>query len=205
MRWIHGLTCMAAFLGLSAVASADMIFLLPWPDLEASFLDVNYSPDTSDFTAEGDTGPVFTLEDGPHFVSGHFSLSATIDSSGVASGASLQITGCIDGIDDPGCDPLSRLLLSSDELIRFQYEPQPGGEINFGFLLNGGDLWPTYYDPNAYVKMMLYAFPGDFTQEFSSGFDAVADTGVIPEPGTWVLVGLGIGSLWLARRRTKSA
>ncbi len=192
---MHTSVRVAVFVAVLAVVAMATPILEPAPDISSSFLTVSFNVLTGLLTAQGFADSVTVIEAGVPtlhgIASGSFSLTAQINNLGVASSGMLAIDGCVADLPGaPGCGP--GLLLSSNDLVSFTFEPISGGELDFGFSLLGGDLQPVY-GGTAVIKMNFLDFPGTFASSFSSSdFSNVADVGVvatpIPEPGTWSLL-----------------
>jgi len=200
------------------VANAGIIQIEPVPDIDAVYLDIAY--DGSTYTVQGFanslTAVIASLPPVQYFISYDdpftptFTLTAQISSAGVATGGALNIYGCLNDFpDSPGC-PGAGLLLQSTSLVDFGFEPFEGGEIFFSFDGLTGALAPLFGE-KAYVKVNTSfalpgdTFPGNFSAPFTNSdiFSNVADTGVTPEPGTWVFLATGLGCLCLGRRKIR--
>lgn len=193
---------------LCGTARGDLLNLtfLPEPDFMASFIDVTYDAASDAFLASGFTSQLNGTD--LDATDGLFSISATIDGSGVlGTGGTLSIGGAIGGAGPS--------LLTGD-LTDFGFRPIPGGDpFEFLFDVTGGDLAGLFGGIGAQGGIILSAF-GGFDGSFASSFDnlmdfgfgsmagtglGVADVALIPEPASIMLGMIGMGMIAGVRRR----
>jgi hypothetical protein len=186
--------------GVAPSASAAPIHLVlgSQTDIMSFAVSIAYDASGDSFTANGvaaswTSGGVTTGITG-----GVFDLSATIDSAGDASGGSLTIT-----------DAISTLLTGTLVTDGFGFDAEAFNEPDpFEFLFNttGGTV-ATVLGPHFGVILtsttLLPVNPIGgtvFEQDFSAPYAGIADAAVMPEPGSAVLMGLGLVMLSVAGR-----
>jgi hypothetical protein len=189
---------------------AEVIDLLPAPDLMGSRVVAGYNATTGDFAASADVEYFTTLISGvPELFgldAGRFFITANISSTGVPNHGYFFAGGCVLGDlpGRPGCYISNLILLETWDLTALWFD---ANEITFRFDSVFGALEPMYGDV-AYVQLRLVGFPGNFTQSFeTSDLSNSASVGLVvpeavPEPGTWGLLLLGCAGLaWSWNRR----
>jgi len=209
---VHGtalLTRLIIGAAFASAASASNIVIDSSPDISASGLAVAFAGGELTVNGFADSFTDYYASELTLFpiTSGTFSLTAQIDSAGVASGGTFQIAGYIyDGLGEPVYAQSSGILLSGS-LTTFAFDPFVDAELDFFFSSLSGDIASLYGDL-AIVKLNLYGFPGTFGADFlTDDFSNVADVGVAvstPEPGSWLSMAVGSIVLVLARRRRSS-
>jgi|GEM_PF-763370 len=196
--------CLVLVVGTEANAALIGLTSQP-PDITAFFISVNYDATTDALTAngfatnldlDGVAPPDYSIT-APRA----FTISATVDSSGVASGGTLVINGTV-----PAVGAVSGTLLTGT-LTQFGYSTTPGGEIfEFVFTVedDDGDL-ASSFKPLAGVILDAIdtGFGGSFTSDFSNSGFGNADTFPVPEPATLSLLLLG-GTAIACRRIRRS-
>ena len=196
--------CLLSIVAVGAAQAVPLnVTLAPAPDVFSSFIGDNYHHLTGAFTA---TGYAMTLDDdgvGPlHNISGGtFSLNATINSSGVATGGTLSIGGSVPDLSIGG--PLLTGTLSA-----FGFAGVANSPLEFVFLVSGGSLASLYGGNGASAGVILTGtgFNGTFGADFSTAFGAISDTAPVaaaPEPATLLLV-LGGGAVYAVRKRCRN-
>ena len=179
------------------------LLLNDYPDIFSTGISVSYNASTDAFSAIGNA--ISLDDDGadplvPIF-SGSFTLTATIDASGVlAPGGTLAISGTVP-TDMSGGTYSGSLLSGSLTAFGFGGENDP---FEFLFTVTGGaaaDLW----GDTGGVILHDHYFPGSFDDGWSSLFPVgTSDTGTpIPEPATMLLLGSGLIGLAGLRRKRK--
>jgi MYXO-CTERM domain-containing protein len=184
----------AAFLGLPLVEP---------PDIAAGFIDISYDAVTDSFEAVG-----FALEyddDGSvpaeTITNGAFNLSATVNSSGVATGGSVTVGGSVLGFGPT--------LLTGD-LVAIGFDDAGGQVLEFLFDITGGDLQAEYGGGGGQFGIIMDTRAGGYSGDWSKSFDnlvgGLAGTGagvadIKPVPGPAGLALLALGGLGCRRRR----
>jgi hypothetical protein len=201
---------LALAVGQPRIADATPLnlFLPETPDIFSGQIDVTYDAATDSFLADG-----FSLQLGVapgtnvDILNGTFTINITTDgttASGVG-GDDLSIMGDID-LDGDSVIDLSGVLLTG-EISQFGSTTSGPGVFEFVFDVTGGDLAATPLFAQPQVGVILGAngnstFTGSFDVDFSnlSGGQAGtgtgnSDTAPIPEPGTVLLLGVGMAGL----------
>lgn len=212
-----------AALGLAGgAAQAELIPLNipPAPDLGSGFITVSYDADSHLFLAQGYSN-LYTADDTTAYnflqEDGLFSISAYISNDGVLlspgtfsmSGTLVLPSGTVGSSTDGS--------LLTGNITQFGFDPVPDGVLQFVFNATGGDL-ASVFGQGAITLSQIgaptldspYGFTGSFSESFGPDPNAffgpaVADIGVTPEPGTFLLFVSGAGLLLLRRRRSHSA
>jgi len=186
----------AASVLVSRFASATPLGLMSTtPDITSGYIEVTYDAGTDAFLA---SGFALTYDDGSGPVNilstPAWTLSATIDSSGVLSGGTLSIGTLLSGtLTDVG------------------FVDGSAGALEFLFDVTGGSYAGAYGSTGG----VILGAPNGWTGSWASSFDnvggltgyglgeGVASTfSVVPEPSTALLFALGISALgWGGRRR----
>jgi len=196
-----GLAIVVTMAGLFAATSANAallgLTLEPAPDIFSSFITVDYDMGTEMLTAAGFALNFFDGSDNA-IAGGTFSLTASIDNSGVLSGGSLVITGTTAGFNS------GTLLTGSITALGF--DDAGGDPLEFMLDITGGDL-AGMYGLNGGIIMTNTGFNANlFTDNFSSGaMAASSDTGVpatVPEPEGLLLLSVALMGLVATRRRS---
>jgi MYXO-CTERM domain-containing protein len=207
-------------LGGNVYADLTSLILQPTPDIFSGYIDVTYNASSNTFAANG---WALAFYDGveqinfDEYTEGSFSISATVDESGVASSGSLTLTGQVLGYGSTGP------LLTANNLSYFNSfftdTLNPNMDVamfEFLFDVSGGEMADMFGGSGAKVGVIIgYTAVGpDVTQnQFTADFDnlfgngpgygsSVSDTGTpTPEPATLSLLAVGAAAL-LRRRRS---
>ena len=200
LRSISLALSLAVLLLASASQSAPLNLVLePTPDIVSGTIDIQYTAASDVFSA---TGFAFDLDGLNLDAPGSFSLSAIIDEFGVLSSGTLSILGTQAPLLNSGT-------LLTGSLTNFGFAGDATGMLfEFEFDVTGGDLAPAYSGAPGGVIMSstLNSFSG-----FGSDFDnlifdilgtggGISDTAPIPEPGTALLLGLGLALMGSRQR-----
>jgi len=181
---------------VSGFASATPLGLTSTtPDITSGYIEVTYNATTDAFLA---SGFALTYDDGSGPVNilstPAWTLSATIDSSGVLSGGTLSIGTLLSG-----------------NLTDVGFVSSSAGALEFLFDVTGGSYASAYGSTGG----VILGAPNGWTGSWASSFDnvggltgyglgeGVADTfSVVPEPSTALLLAMGISALgWGGRRQ----
>jgi hypothetical protein len=188
-------------------------------DVTTHYTDVQYvldaNPNTGTLTAVGYPDEFDVNTQG--FNSSSFSLSMTVmRSTGALVGGSVTITGDTDGT------PHYNGTLLTGNIIAFGFHDPPlatpavGNIFEFVFHVTGGLLLAPYYSSTNTAGIIMNIANGSaspsFTGSFTTAFHNNPDSGFsdtfptenpnVPEPSTFVLLGLGTLPLaWRLRRR----
>lgn len=200
MGWGRGLRSLLGLtiaLLLPQVAGADLIFagLIPPPDILANNIQVNYVASTDSLTASGTAAQLNNGMSLLPIAGGSFQLTAMIDGSGNLSSGSLMISGNV--LSGP-----SGLLLSAT-VVDVGFLNMGGDPLQFLVNVTGGAL-AGLYPSQAGVELGGSGF-SSWGGNFSNNGTGVGDTAPIPEPGTGVLLGLGLVALAAARSHVSRA
>jgi hypothetical protein len=200
-----GVTCaLSTFIAASAHAGLLGLTLQSYPDITSGFIDVTYNAGTDQFTASG-----FALsfnDDGlgpaDNINNGSFLITATVNSSGTATGGALNIGGNVGAFSSP-------LLVAN--LTAFGFQNSGGDLFEFLFTVTGGTLAASHYGGvGATIGVILDANGANFNGSFNSNFNnnggfpgfgqGVSNTGIlVPAPGA--LAALLMAGLCGSRRR----
>jgi len=202
----------AALLNLSS-SNPDLFS----PNLSNS-LAVAFNASSGLFTATGDTAGYTAadpnLNDGQPYIVGNsydnynpgtFSLTATIATNGSLLGGTVLITGGIYATDEnlTQVEPDDTVLLQGD-LIAFGFQGYTDApdQFDFGVAVTGGAL-ADQYGSSAYILLHpgYTSFDNIFTVGFSNDGQGDADTRMIPEPTSGLLVLLSLFGLCGVMRR----
>jgi len=177
----------------------------PFPDIFSDFQSTSYNATTDalSVTAFADqlrTGGTDYSIGG----SGMFTLSATVNSTGVLSaGGTLTITGTVAALS------FSSGTLLTGDLMLIGFPDGTSGVLEFTFDVTGGDAASLYGgigSTGGVIVGIANGFPGNWTSNFSASFSGVNDVGVpmgvIPEPSGALLLAPGLAALALRRRRS---
>jgi hypothetical protein len=184
------------------------------PNLYSPGLTISYDAGSQLFTVTGATSDYidpdlndnFVLDDYAGFLTGTFSLSATVTTSGTLVSGTVTLA-CASGVYDPGYDPTPIIgpgTLLQGDLTAFGFEGASGdnrSQFDVEFNVTGGSL-ASVYGSKAGTVMDTgdNSFGGSFTTSFSNGGSGVADTlMMVPEPEPQLLVVLSLSVLGLCR------
>jgi len=138
-------------------------------------------------------GAVHTINDGS------YSIFAEIDDAGNLLSGILDIGGTIDSLG------YNSGTLLQGNLNAFGFGTNE--TLEFTFDVMGGDA-ASIYDGLGGTIIADSGFAGDFSSDWGTDFgEAVSDTGVVssvPEPSTYLLMGLGLFMVAAAARRSKA-
>lgn len=187
------LSC-AAWAGVAQATPLNLLTLPP--DVFSSLVQVDYDATGDILTADG---TAFTFDDdgvGPQvpITAGTFSLTATVDAAGAASGGSLTIGGTIAGLG------FNSGTLLTGTLGSFGFPDAGGDPLEFIFNVTGGDA-AGLYGATANVVLTGAALPATlFASDFNNDGLGQSDTAV-PEPSAAALALAGALGLVAAGRR----
>jgi hypothetical protein len=202
---LWGLAAAAAvlLLGVGQAGATPLgVLLNPEPDINWSFASVNYNAGTDTLTITGISGTVNNL-DALSFVNvpivgGTLSLTANIDGGGNLLGGSFTVGGTVPSAP---FNYNSGTLLTGN-LTALGFPNGSAGALEFLFSTTGGDASVLYGPGGAIVVGIVNGFPGNWNANFSASFSAPGDIGtVVPEPGSFALLGLGLAGMAWRRRR----
>ena len=185
----------ALMMTTQAQASLNLV-LEATPDIFSDNITVNYNAASGLFTADGFSS---TFNKIPLTTPGLFSLTATINGSGIASVGTLAITG----VDGSNTSPLL-----TGTLDKFGYYTT-SDTLEFIFKGLGGSLASQYSGGIAGVILSNTGWkPIYFSTDYdnNSYLDALSDTGSpkgspVPLPGSLLLLAPAMGLLHSLRRR----
>jgi len=169
------------------------------PQIATFSIDVDYKKNQDSFTADGN--PLEFDNDGiglPEIISnGTYSITATIDELGNASGGGIVIDGTVASLG------FNSGTLLTGNLTAFGFPDAGGDPLEFLFDVTGGDA-ASLFGPVIGVKLTDSGFTGSFASNWKNngnGKNTLASA-VVPEPGTLLLMLTGLGVLFGLRKRT---
>jgi hypothetical protein len=178
----------------------------PYPVILVGFLQINYTASNDTFLATGWTQSINKTGTQTNFINS-FSLGATINSSGEASGGWFSVGS-------------GGSLLGSLTLLEFGFDNVSGGALEFLFSAPTGSLAetaPVVYAPKP-VDVMFYSVGSTFTgkaswaSDWSSLYKATAEVRSddpqptsVPEPATLLVLLVGLGGAGVGARRLRHA
>jgi len=171
------------------------------PQIATFSIDVDYKKNKDSFTADGT--PLEFDDDGigaPEIISnGTYSITATIDELGNASGGALVIDGTIASLG------FNSGTLLTGNLTAFGFPDAGGDPLEFLFDVTGGDA-ASLFGPVVGIKLSDSGFTGSFASNFKNNGNGknTAAPPVVPEPGTFLLMLAGLGVLFGLRKRSIS-
>jgi len=167
------------------------------PDITSGFITVSYNA-TSDVLTVTGTALSIDFNGTPppdnNITSGTFTLTATINSSGMLTSGSLSIAGTI-----PALGAASPLLTAN--LTAFGFSDSPVTQIfEFTGTTTGGSQAAGMGSQVGTILNLGGGFSGSFASNFANGGFGSADTFRIPTPGASLLLGAA-SLIGLSRRR----
>ena len=133
---------------------------------------------------------------GTQFFTGNLTIDATISTTGVLSSGTMSMTGTV------GTHTSGNLLTGNLTGVGFDGSSD---FLEFTFDIVDGDLATRFGGAGSTkggIILGSIGFLGNFSSDFSDAdWDGVVDVGVIPEPATLSLLGLGMMVCRLRRRR----
>ncbi len=133
---------------------------------------------------------------------GNLNLSALVDETGTFTGGTFTLTGEVLDGTGPGVLFGGPTLLTGT-LTDFGFDAN--GMMDFTFRATDGSMKGIYGDGLNIGGIVLNNSGIDsndlFLDDFTSNFGSTVDVGVVPEPSSLILVGLGLGGLIVARAR----
>jgi hypothetical protein len=211
MRYVHALVGLSVGVCAATAGATPLnLVLQDTPDIFSAFIQTNYDAETSLFTARGtaltiDFPPVLRGEQVP-ITNGFFSIDATINNEGEASGGNLVILGTID-------PDRSAPALLEGSLIAFGFPDSTGrgnggelGPLEFIFNITGGLLADDFGlgRGSAQVGVILAGngYPGSWNGGWRNDGNGVADTApLVPAPFTAIGTLAAAGFIVTRRRR----
>lgn len=187
----------------AATAQAVPINLLQnYPDIQVSGNVVNYNAATQQFSATGRPLTYTTAVPTVYNITGTtptYSLVATVNNAGVATGGTLAVSGKIASLGATSGSLLTGVFQSFGYSTASNADP-----FEFIFTVTGGDLASAYGGIGGKIGVILDAkstnFAG-FSASFTNGSGATNDTFHVPEPATCCLLALA-GVIAYRRRGT---
>ena len=200
-RWAVGLAAVAGLLiGQTALAAPLGLDLLPLgpgsdPDIFAGLGNVTYTAATDSLVVSAQPQTIFSGGASNGITAGlsDFSLTATIDDFGNLVGGALSISGVV-----PALGFNSGTLLTGN-LTNFGFGGA-GSVLEWEFNVTGGDAAGLWGGQLGGVILGGSGFGGSWGSDFSASFTATADVGIVPEPSTVLLLGIGLSGLALRGR-----
>lgn len=172
------------------------------PQIATFSIDVDYKKNKDSFTVDGT--PLEFDDDGigaPEIISnGTYSITATIDELGNASGGALVIDGTIASLG------FNSGTLLTGNLTAFGFPDAGGDPLEFLFDVTGGDA-ASLFGPVVGIKLSDSGFTGSFASNFKNngnGRNVLSYPVVTPEPGSIFLMLTGLGVLFGLRKRLRS-
>jgi hypothetical protein len=180
-----------------AAQAAPLNLVQGYPDIQTISNSVNYSSATDQFT---DTGrPIIYSVPTQYNITNttitSYSLIATINDSGVATGGTLTIGGKI-GVP---INAATGTLLTGSLFAFGNGNTVNGDPFEFIFTVTGGDLAAAMGPQVGVIISAKSTNFTDWTHDFTGGSTATNDTFRIPEPASLML--LGLSGLAMLRRR----
>jgi len=169
------------------------------PQIATFSIDVDYKKNKDSFMADGT--PLEFDDDGigaPEIISnGTYSITATIDELGNASGGALVIDGTIASLG------FNSGTLLTGNLTAFGFPDAGGDPLEFLFDVTGGDA-ASLFGPVVGIKLSDSGFTGSFASNFKNNGNGKNELGpmVTPEPGSIFLMLTGLGVLFGLRKRS---
>jgi len=170
------------------------------PDIDSFFIDVQYDA-TNDYLSMFGFASELAYNDTTYGIDdGIYALDAQIDDNGNLLGGLFSIEGTIDAL---GYDS-GNLLTANLNAFGFS----SNGILEFTLDIIGGDAMNIYNGLGGTI-IGGTGFTGDFNSDWGTQYsDAVSDTGVVasavPEPSTYLLMGLGLLTVAAAARRSRA-
>lgn len=199
-------------IGVVGAQAAPLNLHLGLPDITSDTIGLNYTSGggSNNFTASGwaqkmDFDGVAPLDYSITGAGRSYTITATIDSAGVATGGLLTVNGNVTlHAPQPVGTYTSPLLTGT--LTQFGYDPSADGNLEFVFSVTGGSLESLYGGQGALVGVVLISanFPGSFASSFT-GSGGQSDTAPVPEPATCLFLLAGGVMLAVGRRRNRRA
>jgi hypothetical protein len=168
----------------------------PYPSITLEYMTHNYDVLTGAFTAIGWATNLATSATSGEFIIAPFSLVATIDRDGKASTNATLTLG------DPGFP----MLLFSQNLLNFGFDPTPGGALEFLFApgVSGSYVTSGLYSAVKPLDVLMVGLGTDFRGNFHESWFSSSNVGSIkedspldgvrvPEASTLLLLLAGVG------------
>jgi len=172
------------------------------PQIATFSIDVDYKKNKDSFTVDGT--PLEFDDDGigaPEIISnGTYSITATIDELGNASGGALVIDGTIASLG------FNSGTLLTGNLTAFGFPDAGGDPLEFLFDVTGGDA-ASLFGPVVGIKLSDSGFTGSFASNFKNtgnGKNTLGPPVATPEPASLLLMVTGLGALFGLRKRSIS-